>query len=148
PAGHPASDESVPKFALMGTVTAAEFRGYRERFGLSAESLADLLGVALKTVQRWENGHRPIPWGVVEEMDILATAIRELAARPCAEHLLAAPEAVMMIPRAGTHLGFPASWYRALVDAIRDLLMLEYGDKGLTAATFRVVYFDEVEDQK
>lgn len=69
--------------------------------------LAERLGVALKTVQRWENGHRAIPEGVAQELDIIATAMGELAARPCAEQLLATPDGVMMIPRAGTHLGFP-----------------------------------------
>lgn len=141
PASHPAH-ESWP------SLTAAEFRNRREEFGLSAEWLADRLGVALKTVQRWENGHRPIPQGVVDEMDQFSTATGEGAARECAESLLKTPDAVMMIPRTGIHFGFPASWYRALVDSVRDILMNEYGDEGRAAACFRVVYFDEVEDQK
>lgn len=140
PANHPAHNDSL--FSL----TAAEFRNRRESFGLSAEWLADRLGVALKTVQRWENGHRPIPEGVAAEMDLISTAMGEVAARNCAEHLLKTPEAVMMIPRTGNHFGFPASWYRALVDSVRHLLVSEYGDHGLAAATFRVVYFDEIGD--
>lgn len=141
PANHPAN------MASPFSLTAAEFRNRRESFGLSAEWLADRLGVALKTVQRWENGHRPIPEGVAAEMDIISTAMGEGAARPCAEHLLKVPNAVMMIPRAGTHYEFPASWYRALVDNVRDILMTDYGDRGVAAASFRVVYFDEVGDQ-
>jgi len=142
PASHPAHNADVY------SLTAAEFRNRREQFGLSAEWLADRLGVALKTVQRWENGHRPVPQGVAEELDIISTAIGEGAARPCAEHLLGTSDAVMMIPRTGIYLGFPASWYRALVDVVREILMNDYGDEGLAAAGFRVVYFDEVEDQK
>ena len=70
------------------SMTATEFRLQREDFGLSAEWLAERLGVALKTVQRWESGHRPIPDGVADEMGIIATATGEGAARPCAERLL------------------------------------------------------------
>lgn len=138
PANHPANNDSIYPF------TGAEFRHRRETFGLSAEWLADQLGVALKTVQRWENGHRPIPEGVAAEMDILSTAVIEGAARPCAAHLVTVQDAVMMIPRTGTYLGFPASWYRALVDSVRYLLQTEYGSVN---SAFRVVYFDEVEGQ-
>jgi DNA-binding XRE family transcriptional regulator len=141
PAGHPVNKDP------LDSMTGAEFRNTRESFGLSAEWLADRMGVALKTIQRWENGHRPIPQGVANEMGIIATAVREGAARKCAEQLLKTPGAVMMIPRTGTHLGFPASWYRALVESVHEVLVNEYGDRGLTAAAFRLVYFDEVEGQ-
>ena len=142
PAGHPVHSASPT------SLSAAEFRMRREELGLSAEWLAERLGVALKTVQRWENGHRAIPGGVEDEMDIISTARGELAARPVAELLLATPDAVMLIPRAGTHFGFPASWYRALVGFVRYSLGNHYGEEGVAASTFRVVYFDEVEDQK
>ena len=65
PAGHPANNPSL--------ATAAEFRHRREQLGFSAEFLADGLGVALKTVQRWENGHRPVPSGVIDVMDEITT---------------------------------------------------------------------------
>lgn len=139
--------EGHPIHGAWPSLTAAEFRNRREALGLSAEWLAERLGVALKTVQRWENGHRPIPEGVAEDMDLISTAMGEVAARNCAVHLLKTQEAVFSIPRAGTYLGFPASWYRALVDQVRHLLMAEYGEPGIAAATFRVVYFDEVGDQ-
>lgn len=141
PANNPANN--VSPFSLTG----AEFRLRREAFGLSAEWLADRLGVALKTVQRWESGHRAIPEGVASEMDSISTAVGEGAARPCAERLLTIEHPVMMIPRTGTYCGFPASWYRALVDSVRHLLVNEFGDAGLAAASFRVVYFDEVGDR-
>jgi len=120
----------------------------REAFGLSAEWLADRLGVALKTVQRWENGHRPIPAGVASEMEWIDGAMREGVASQWAEHLLTTQDPVLMIPRTGTLFGFPASWYRALVDLVRELLLTEYDEPGsAAAANFRVVYLDEVEDQ-
>jgi len=130
------------------SLTGAEFRMLREAFGLSAEWLADRLGVALKTVQRWENGHRPIPAGVASEMEWIDVAMREGVASQWAEHLLTAHDPVLMIPRTGTLFGFPASWYRALVDLVRELLLTEYDEPGsAAAANFRVVYLDEVEDQ-
>lgn len=126
------------------SLTAAEFRNRREEFGLSAEWLAERLGVALKTVQRWENGHRPIPEGVAAEMDQISTAMGEVAARSCAVQLLEVRDPVMMIPRTGSLYGFPASWYRALVDSVRHLLQNEYGEAGLAVAGFRVVYREEL----
>lgn len=142
PADHPAKDESIYSY------TAAEFRNRREEFGLSAEWLADQLGVTLKTVQRWENGHRRIPEGLVDDMQQLSEAMGEGMARPWAEHLLKTDDAVMMIPRKGTHLGLPASWYRGLVESVRHVLVDQYGAEGLhKAASLRVVYFDDVEEQ-
>jgi len=137
PANHPAN---ISIYSLTG----AEFRHRRETFGLSAEWLADRLGVALKTVQRWANGHRPIPEGVANELDVISTAIAEGAARPYAEYMITVEDAVMMIPRTGTYLGFPASWYRALAATVREVLQRDYGSVNWD---FRVVYFDEVEDQ-
>lgn len=129
------------------SLTAAEFRMSREALGLSAEWLADRLGVALKSVQRWENGHRQIPRGVVWEMEKISTVIREGVASQWAEHLLQTQDPVLTIPRTGTLFGFPASWYRELVNLVRDILLTSYDEPGLTAANFRVVYLDELEDQ-
>lgn len=141
PTGHPAHGDA------LFSMTAAEFRSRRETFGVSAEWLADRLGVALKTVQRWENGHRPIPEGVAWEMDLTGTAMRMGAAHAVAEFLITADDPVLMIPRTGTLFGFPASWYVALVDQVRFNLMNDYGEEGSKVATFRVVYRDEVEAQ-
>lgn len=80
-------------------------------------------------------------------MDLISTATGEGVARRWAELLLTAQDPVLMIPRTGALFGFPASWYRALVDQVRDLLLTEYDEPGLAVANFRVVYRDEVEDQ-
>lgn len=140
PAGHPANNPSL--------ATAAEFRLRREELGFSAEFLADGLGVALKTVQRWENGHRLVPASVMDVMDEIHNAMCYVAATRCAEQLLKTPDPVMMIPRSGSFLGFPASWYRALVELVRDTLRLEHGEQGLRLSGFPVVYFDDVEEQR
>ena len=50
------------------SMTAAEFRIARESLGLGAPELAFRLGVALRTVRRWEHGHSPVPGGVAEDM--------------------------------------------------------------------------------
>lgn len=141
PTGHPVHG------AWQASMTGAEFRMSREGFGLSAEWLAERLGVALKTVQRWENGHRPIPSGVAWEMEKIDTAMREGVASRLAELLISAQDPVLMIPRTGTLFGFPASWYRALAALVRELLLTAYDQPGFAAANFRVVYLDEVEAQ-
>ena len=42
-------------------VTPKHLRAYRRRLALSKAQLAELLGVALKTLSRWESGGRKIP---------------------------------------------------------------------------------------
>lgn len=51
------------------TMTAGEFRMVREYLGLTAEWVASRLGVALRTVRRWEAGTSPVPEGVREQME-------------------------------------------------------------------------------
>lgn len=44
---------------------AERVRGFRQRLGITQESLARLLGVTVSTVNRWENGHsRPSPMAI------------------------------------------------------------------------------------
>lgn len=50
-------------------MTDAELRVVREHLGLAAEDVALLLGVALRTVRRWEAGDSPVPEGVREEVE-------------------------------------------------------------------------------
>lgn len=143
PASHPVNSTSP------NSSSAAEFRMRRESFGVSAEWLAERFGVALKTVQRWENGHRPVPEGIVEELANSMTGMHVVVAEPWVAYLLEAQDPVIRIPRTGTFRGFPASWYRAVVDTVMDILVTEHGNRGLRAAAgCRVVYFDEVEEQK
>lgn len=53
-------------------MTAAELRATRELLGLTAEWLADQVGVALRTVRRWEHGQSPVPPGVAADVAALA----------------------------------------------------------------------------
>ncbi|MBZ4497952.1 DNA-binding transcriptional regulator [Dermacoccus sp. Tok2021] len=56
------------------TMTAAEFRVARERLNVSGEWLAARLGVALRTVRRWEAGASPLNAGVEREVLALLDA--------------------------------------------------------------------------
>lgn len=53
------------------------YKGLREMIGYTAQDMAEHHTVALKTVQRWENGHRDIPAGVADE---LLALVREFKA--------------------------------------------------------------------
>lgn len=55
-------------------ITAAELRVARELLGVTGDWLADTLGVASRTVRRWEAGASPIPAGVATEIHQMQTA--------------------------------------------------------------------------
>jgi transcriptional regulator with XRE-family HTH domain len=105
-------------------MTDAEFRVIREHLGLTGDWLAGHLGVAPRTVRRWEQGVYPIPDGVrleIEELEartaeFIGGRVAELAGvvdpgvsvyRTDAEYHAACPE-----------IELPASWHRAAVARI------------------------------
>ena len=49
-------------------ITGAELRIWRDRLGLSGDLLAEIIGVAPRTLRRWEYGQSPVPSGVAQEM--------------------------------------------------------------------------------
>lgn len=50
-------------------MTGAEFKTIRESLGLSAQALADILGVSQeRTIRRWEDGSRAVPVGAAERL--------------------------------------------------------------------------------
>ncbi|WP_404285413.1 helix-turn-helix domain-containing protein [Glutamicibacter arilaitensis] len=53
------------------SMTAAEFTVIRRLIGLSAQDVAEHIGVQLRSAQRWERGERPINEGVESEMRAL-----------------------------------------------------------------------------
>lgn len=55
-------------------MTAAELRVVREYLGLTTRWLADHLGVAERSVHRWESGEWPVPGGVSVEVERLEAA--------------------------------------------------------------------------
>jgi len=112
-------------------LTDAEFRIAREDLGLTAEQVAERLGVALRTVRRWEHGHSPVPATVADEVgrwtDETDDQVDAWVAR-----LMDSPEPVLVIPRGGERDGWPAGWWRMLAARIVEQV-----------PGCRVVYADE-----
>lgn len=53
------------------TLTGAEVRTIREGLGVTAEWLADHLGIQTRTVQRWESGHNAVAEFAADELLLL-----------------------------------------------------------------------------
>ena len=45
----------------MNTMSPTELRAWRKSTGLTQQTLAEIAGVSLRTVTRWESGEVPIP---------------------------------------------------------------------------------------
>lgn len=99
--GFPEPDGSQP-------MSPAEFRMVREYLGLTGETLAEHLGVTLRSVRRWEHGHRPVSDGIRQQMEHL----EETAARHVGElvdRLGEASDLVLSIPSAAD-----SGWWRMI----------------------------------
>jgi len=96
----------------MTTVTAADFRAARERYGLTVQWLADTLRVRQRTVHRWEAGHTPIPDGVADELAAWHAAYLD-AVTEYNDHAEAGGP--VLVPRldADSVDNFPAAFHRA-----------------------------------
>lgn len=101
-------------------MTAGELVAAREAFGLTSADLAGILGVAERTVRRWESPHGPRPNGrVAHEVHALDARIDQLAdhlanqwdtARECGLSSLELPE---------TADDIPAEWGRVTPGMVR-----------------------------
>jgi transcriptional regulator with XRE-family HTH domain len=58
-------------------MTREELKALRARLGFTQEELAEKVGVARNTINRWEMGIRHIPEPVVRLMDYLTKEVRE-----------------------------------------------------------------------
>lgn len=126
-------DAQVPDDERM---TAAEFRTVREYLGLTAEWVADQLGVALRTVRRWEHGHSPIPDGVRQQMEAWE-ADTARAVGIYVEQLLDLPEPGVIAARDDTEVpgGWPARWQRHVLARVAGEvpgLIITYRDESQT----------------
>ncbi|PMC76768.1 DNA-binding transcriptional regulator [Brachybacterium sp. UMB0905] len=99
---------------------AATFRALREYLGLPGSWLAQHLDVGERTVRKWDQGEAPIPGGVADELQRLATLTRDYVQQH-AERLRDDPAGTwpFEIPR-GTYdldamtpaTDFPVDWWR------------------------------------
>ena len=114
----PASAGALP------VMTAAEFRCLRDLLGLTTAWLAARLGVAERTVKRWDHGHAPVPAGVAEAVEQL----REEAGRQLDALVDAvAADATVVTYRTDADAQaagevWPASWHRAVCARAADEL--------------------------
>lgn len=125
-----------PKIAIGDvSLSGADFRVLRERLGVTTEWVARWMGVAERTVHRWDADVSRVPAGVsgalVRLDEWTAQTVAEVAARFAG---IGAP--VMWTYRTDADLrgvltesGMSASWHRALAARVRDLvpgLRIEY----------------------
>ena len=115
----PASAGALP-------MSGAELRCLREWLGLTTRWLADHLGVAERSVHRWESGIREVPEGVAAEV-LRLSEITYGVLNGLIDQLLDVPE-----PGVYTYMSdadyrshhpeqdWPASWHRALCARLAD----------------------------
>lgn len=110
-------------------MTGAEFRLIRDRLGLTLAWLADHLGVAQRSVERWDAGKAPIGAGVADDMRQLEQDFETDVARRVAAADLAGTK-VLEVPRTNDDAevmypdaDYPHGWYLAIArehNAYRD----------------------------
>ena len=106
-------------------MTDAEFRVVREQLGLDQQWIAGCLGVALRSVQRWENGDSPVPDGVRRQMEAWERDTAETVGRAVAQ-LGDDRDAALATYRDDVTYrrldggGWTARWHRAMVARVCD----------------------------
>ena len=120
------NDEKAPAEAGASPMSGAELRCLREWLGLTTRWLADHLGVAERSVHRWESGIREVPEGVAAEA-LRLSEITYGVLNGLIDQLLDVPE-----PGVYTYMSdadyrshhpeqdWPASWHRALCARLAD----------------------------
>ncbi|NHN55750.1 DUF1870 family protein [Calidifontibacter sp. DB0510] len=110
-------------------MTAAEFRIARERLGVTMEWLAGELGVAERTIRRWEAGAAPIPDGAAADLYSIQDATDDFVDKVVAELQLTEPDEdgsqwVITYPSDAAYrdewpdLDWPAGWHRAAMGRV------------------------------
>lgn len=130
-------DHQVGALPVDELMTDAELRTIREHLGLTTRWVADHLGVAERSVHRWESGERDVPDGVrrqIEQWEIdTATTIDRAVIR-----LMDLPDPAVATYRSDEHYRqhepdalWPASWHRATIARIAERvpgLIIAYRD--------------------
>lgn len=81
-----------PEGAGAPVMTAAEFRILRDQLGVTTAWLAEQLGVAERTVRRWEAGTSEVPAAAAADLHAIAAATDEFVAAVVDELATAPPE--------------------------------------------------------
>ena len=100
-------------------MTAAEFRAIRAGLGVTAEWIADHIGVRTRAVQRWESGDSGIKPGVADAILMLEAE----AAGQVADHVAAMaghPTPVLAIEDDGSSETWPSGWQRQIAFRVRQ----------------------------
>lgn len=106
-------------------MNGARLRVLRQRLGLDIDGLGDVLGVAARTVRRWESDKSAMSAGAVEDF----TALVQRSEALVEAHLAALADA--RVPRLVTYANdedfwahepemrpLPAAWHRSLVGQV------------------------------
>lgn len=115
----PASAGALP-------MSGAELRCLREWLGLTTRWLADHLGVAERSVHRWESGVRDVPQGVADEVLRLSEITYDVL-NGLVDHLIDMPDPGVYTYTSDAdyrhhhpEVDWPASWHRALCARLAD----------------------------
>lgn len=98
---------------------AARMRVWREYLGLEVDELAAALGIAPRSLQRWESAQAPIPGGIWPRIEALVEAFDD----DIVTLLEAADDGPLRVPVwRGPHSGqpYPGRWLRIVGEAMRD----------------------------
>ncbi|SPT75245.1 Uncharacterised protein [Arcanobacterium haemolyticum] len=106
-------------------MTGLEFAAWRNLIGLNFAEIAEIFGVAEKTVRNWESDRAPVPFGIAEEIMSLAKVHEEYA------EALAKKERVITVSRDKSDFqgGRGRGWYVAALSralTINPDLMAEW----------------------
>lgn len=101
----------------LPALTGAEFRIARQDLGLTTEWIAEQLGVAHRTVQRWNDGVSRVSAIGAEQMTAW-TEYADAQIDAWVERITDETNPVLVVPRVGEHDGWPASWWCSLAARI------------------------------
>lgn len=120
------SKKQAPTAVGALPMSAAEFRCLREWLGLTTLWVAEHLGVAERTVHRWEAGVSRVPPGVSGELLRLSEITYDVLNR-AVDELMDIPDPGIVTYRSDAdyrehhpEVDWPASWHRALCGRIGD----------------------------
>lgn len=117
---------AAPAKTGAAPMSGAELRCLREYLGLTTRWLAQHLGVAERSVHRWEAGMQCVPEGVADEVQRLSALTYE-ARSELADKMFDLPEFCVITYRSDgdyrahePESDWPASWHRALCARLAD----------------------------